>query len=357
MDSPLKFSTKKIIQTLDSASKTNDKNAFNSEKKNAIFSSKEVPDVSCCKEKDSENEEEEPKQLQKVVKRRKSKSKTINNTGNFGFKFGHMFKNTGLKSCQKREQNKSNRDYMEDFTLIIDSFNKDISKHLYCLFDGHGGDQVAKSCCEILPGILAAQLNNNPFDFDVALKNSFPLLEKEIKKSKINNVGCTATVVLICNKFLLCANVGDSTCVLITEKGFEKLSIDDKVTNPSEIERIKKKGGVIEDDRVGGIIAVTRSIGDFDLKNKGLICEPHITKILIEHTHKFLVIASDGIWDVITPEEVFKISSEVTDVDLLGEKLVQEALKKGSDDNISCIVVELNKSPVKKVCAENKKNT
>ena len=108
------------------------------------------------------------------------------------------------------------------------------------------------------------------------------------------------------------------------------------------MKRIEKEGGTIIDDRLGGILAVSRGLGDFDLKSKGLTCEPHITKKLIDHNINYCVLASDGVWDVLSPDEVAKIT-QTHKIDKMAKKIVETAMDRGSEDNISCIVVELNK--------------
>ena len=84
------------------------------------------------------------------------------------------------------------------------------------------------------------------------------------------------------------------------------------------MKRIEKEGGTIIDDRLGGILAVSRGLGDFDLKSKGLTCEPHITKKLIDHNINYCVLASDGVWDVLSPDEVAKITQTHTDAEHMG---------------------------------------
>ena len=79
------------------------------------------------------------------------------------------------------------------------------------------------------------------------------------------------------------------------------------------------------------------------MKTTGLICEPHIIKKLIEPNLKYCIIASDGLWDVLEPNDVLKITNDINEPNNIAKKLVEVALEKGSEDNISCVVVELNK--------------
>ena len=267
------------------------------------------------------------------ISRTKKKSKTIidNIEGS----------SLNYKYSEHLDQNPEFCDYMEDCALSINCFNKESYRHLFCIFDGHGGNVTAKLCVKKFPEIFRKCLLESPFDYEMALKKSFYLMDKEIEKIKATEVGNTATIVFINNRLLYCANVGDSSCALIGKTN-EFITTEDKCTNKNEMKRIEKEGGTIIDDRLGGILAVSRGLGDFDLKSKGLTCEPHITKKLIDHNINYCVLASDGVWDVLSPDEVAKIT-QTHKIDEMAKKIVETAMDRGSEDNISCIVVELNK--------------
>ena len=242
---------------------------------------------------------------------------------------------------QYLDQNAEYCDYMEDCALSINGFNKESYRHLFCIFDGHGGDITAKLCIKKYPEIFRKCLLESPSEYEMAFKKSFYLMDKEIGKIKATEIGNTATVVFINNKLLYCANVGDSSCAIISKTN-EFITIEDKCTNEKEIKRIEKEGGTIIEDRLEGILAVSRGLGDFDLKAKGLTCEPHITKKIIDQNMNYCVLASDGVWDALNPDEVARIIY-ANKFDETAKKIVEAAKVKGSEDNISCIVIELNK--------------
>ena len=99
------------------------------------------------------------------------------------------------------------------------------------------------------------------------------------------------------NNVLYVANVGDTRAVLSKSGQAERMSVDDKCDNIDEQIRIKQSNGLIVMNRVGGVLAVTRAFGDHSLKDSGLIAIPHIVKYTLKPFDKFLVIASDGVWD------------------------------------------------------------
>ena len=276
--------------------------------------------------KDSKNEELN-------ITRKKHKSKTIIDNSSSSA--------SAYRYSEYLDQNDEFCDYMEDCAISINSFNNEPYRHLFCIFDGHGGNITAKLCVKKFPEIFRKCLLELPFDYELAIRKSFYIMDKEIEQLKKLGVGNTATMVFINNKLLYCANVGDSSCALIGKTN-EFISVDDKCTNKDEMIRIEKEGGKIINNRLGGILAVSRGLGDFDLKKKGLICEPHITKRLIDPNLNYCVLASDGVWDVLSPNEVAKIAYN-NKIEHLAKMIVETALDRGSEDNISCIVIELNK--------------
>ena len=119
---------------------------------------------------------------------------------------------------------------------------------------------------------------------------------------------------------LLCANVGDSRCILVTDKEIIPLSIDQKPNDEKEQKRILKLGGEVSQYEEDGIksgpfrvwkkgemfpgIAMSRSIGDLIATSLGVIPEPvFIEKDIDEHC-KFMVLASDGVWEFLDNKTV-----------------------------------------------------
>ena len=80
----------------------------------------------------------------------------------------------------------------------------------------------------------------------------------------------------------------------------EKACTGIMMTSLNLINRIKNGGGIVMENRVAGSLAVTRAFGDHALKNDGVTAKPYINKHVLRPFDKFLVIASDGVWDVLT---------------------------------------------------------
>ena len=168
---------------------------------------------------------------------------------------------------------------------------------------------------------------------------TYKKVDEKTQAKNIIESGNTATTVYIDDNMLYCANVGDSKCVLVKKESIDKLSYDDKITDEEELKRIKSEGGQIIDERLGGILAISRSFGDNDLKKCGLTSTPHFSKRVLTEKDRFCIVASDGVWDVITDEILLQLSKDAKDPDSLAKTLIDESVKLGSTDNISCIVI------------------
>lgn len=252
----------------------------------------------------------------------------------------------------KEDRNSSFRNTMEDFSRIIDRFMNDNNKGLFCLYDGHGGSEPVKYVNDKLPDIFSKFLFETKNNVEKSLIYSFRKVDDELKLlSDCENVGTTACVVFIFKdadiitggrKTIYCANIGDTRCLLVSNSGSKRMSYDHKCTDESEVARIRKVGGVVFNGRVFGQLALSRALGDHAMKKYGVICTPHIYKHIVSEKDKFIVLCSDGVWDVLTDDEVYSLSLKIKNADEFSSLIVNTALERGSRDNISCIVIKIN---------------
>lgn len=132
----------------------------------------------------------------------------------------------------------------------------------------------------------------------------------EIARKNRDVAGTTALIALLEGTHLVVANVGDSRGVMCDSKGNAiPLSFDHKPQQLKESKRIREAGGFITFNgvwRVAGILATSRALGDYPLKHKNLvIADPDIlTFDLNDHKPHFIILASDGLWDTFSNEEV-----------------------------------------------------
>ena len=112
-----------------------------------------------------------------------------------------------------------------------------------------------------------------------------------------------------------------------------------------EVKRIKDQGGIVFQGRIFGKLILTRTIGDKEMKKYGVIPEPDFYVKRIENEDIFIVIGSDGIWDVINQEEAFRMGIEkgLSSEDF-SQKLIKISEERDTRDNACCIVIKLNKN-------------
>jgi len=145
--------------------------------------------------------------------------------------------------------------------------------------------------------------------------------------------------------FLQCANVGDSTAFMLLNGEVVILSEDHKATNIKERARLEAMGISlpVNSTRLAGL-AISRAFGDFFPKEIacGIISAPHVSlKYEIPENTK-VIVASDGLWDVITSEEAFELIKNMDNASEAAHKLVKTAMSKfGCYDNITVIVIHL----------------
>lgn len=168
----------------------------------------------------------------------------------------------------------------------------------------------------------------------------------EMAKRVSNFAGTTALITVMHHTKLIVANVGDSRGVMCDYKGNAiPLSFDHKPQQVREQKRIADAGGFISFKgvwRVAGILATSRALGDYPLKEKNLvIAEPDILSFdLIDHRPMFLILATDGLWDTFTNEEAVAFIRDRLDEPHFGAKSITlQSYNRGSVDNITVLVI------------------
>ena len=253
-----------------------------------------------------------------------------------------------IKSYYKYEdQNINYRKEMEDKSYININFleknNHTIS--LFAIYDGHGGKIVSEYLYNNFEKILQSNIEKNNFIIKKSLNDSFIEINENLSKIPNTKItGSTATVILIDNNILYCANVGDSQCYYISKDKITKLTDLHNCNNKIEVERIKKNNGMIFGNRVFGSLSLTRSIGDLDFKIYGVNAIPNIVKeVLREDYSKYIILGSDGVWDVVNENDLVDIEKNSGGVTKdFCERIVNFAIEKGSKDNVSCIVIKIS---------------
>jgi len=222
---------------------------------------------------------------------------------------------------------------------------------LAAVFDGHNGDAAASFCAEQLGvELLSAWPAALPLSdaASAALSTSFVALNRRFLAEQPHDVsGCTALAALLVNSTLLVANAGDCQCKLWRGDGVLALSREHIASDGAERARIMQAGGAVSATadgklRVGGVIQVTRCIGDQPLRKLGLIAEPEMRVVELCAEDKVLLVASDGLWDVMPDDRLLHcLRNTAQSPDLIAKRLIFDAMERGTDDNVSVIVVIL----------------
>lgn len=268
------------------------------------------------------------------------------------------------------------RKTMEDTHIHLLNYNGPRTS-IFGIFDGHGGDRAAKLVerdfvTEFKKQLLETKPSFKKIDaINSALTQTCNKIDTYITAQGIAS-GTTALVACIEDNQLSLAWVGDSRAIVIRDGEIVLATMDHKPNDPVEQSRIEKAGGRVEKYGVWRVdeLALSRSLGDFKIKAKhpgAIIATPDIFDLTLQD-NDIIVLACDGIWDVFNNEEVKKIvldalrktsltgnSSDLLPreeiqefgnnihISLVARHLINSAFKKGSNDNLSALIIQYRK--------------
>lgn len=217
------------------------------------------------------------------------------------------------------------------------------------VYDGHGGRKAALAAAEMItPYFLHAWSKEyekplkEQSPVNELLRTSYLATDKYVIESGSDSGTTAAGFYLIEDRFYA-VNCGDTRIVIGVSDGVSTLTLDHKPNVPEELQRIEDGGGFVISfgvSRVQGILAVSRSIGDKSLKPY-VIAEPRIAEGRLGRENDFLIIACDGVWDVLSPDIVIAMVRAAVDVQAAAETIKNTAIDSGSNDNITVIVLDL----------------
>ncbi|BGP58223.1 Protein phosphatase 2C 2 [Rhodotorula sphaerocarpa] len=233
----------------------------------------------------------------------------------------------------------------------------------FAVYDGHGGSTVAKFAGDTVHSRLASNDHFKKRNWEASLKRAYLETDEDLRANpdfKGDPSGCTAVSTIITPEMnIVCANAGDSRAVMSVGGEAKPLSFDHKPTNEGETSRIVAAGGFVEFGRVNGNLALSRALGDFDFKQSEnldpesqiVTADPDITVHEATPEDEFVVIACDGIWDVLTSQQVIDFVrlaiSQGKSLQTVCEEMLDRCLAPDSDwggvgcDNMTMMVVAL----------------
>ncbi|KAL1459993.1 hypothetical protein WDU94_011934 [Cyamophila willieti] len=206
------------------------------------------------------------------------------------------------------------RNHMEDHHNLFLNLPDDHKAAFFAVFDGHGGSSIAEYAMKHLHKRIVRRSEYNKSIVE-AMEDGFLDIDQIMKEDHTlngNECGCTAICVLIKNNLLYCANAGDSRAIACVNGMVYPLSYDHKPNNTREKKRILAAGGTVKFNRVNGMLAVSRALGDHQFKkneslgprDQAVTALPDVTEQTLTPDWEFLVLACDGIWDVMSNQEV-----------------------------------------------------
>jgi serine/threonine protein phosphatase PrpC len=266
--------------------------------------------------------------------------------------------------------------HMEDAHIVHAPAGGDFA--FFGVFDGHGGHHAAHFCRDNLHFNVMASSSFRSGDPRAALRDGFRKTERDLIKEQRERAmlsrdgdgggyeanagggaGCCGSTVLL---MLLQAEnahmawLGDCRAVLCRGGAAIALTEDHSLQDDGERARALADGGLVEGNRLGGFLEVARALGDFDhtqgRKPAGLSASPELRTHAVQPEDEFVVLGSDGLWGVVRPDDAVRLArAELQaydcDATIASEKLVEVAIKRHCDDNVTAMVVCLNFSPSK----------
>lgn len=246
------------------------------------------------------------------------------------------------------------RPYQEDAYAVCPA------TRLVAVFDGHGGGAVSKYCAanvvSHVRGALGSAGEGEPMPS--VLMRAFVDMDEGAARAgaggPFGHTGCTACVAVCGADDVWVANAGDSRAVLCIDGVVAQLTRDHKPELPDERARVVGNGGTVAQDgygswRINSTLNVSRGIGDWHLRPL-VVCTPEVTHVRRPRrpfTRAFMVIGSDGLWDVYSSEGLCRDLCARLDDGATPQQAVQRAVNDAVDarpatsDNVTAAFVHL----------------
>jgi serine/threonine protein phosphatase PrpC len=252
------------------------------------------------------------------------------------------------------------RDQNEDKDTIVINLNNEnntIAKlNMFGIYDGHGGKFVSKYLSEKLPQYFLDKNINLPLSGKY-IRDIFAIVQKNLETQHPLEADYCGSTCLVAfeyihdkKRYIDVVNLGDSRCIISRNNIATVITKDHKPNWPDEKKRLQQMGGEIYFDGVDwriGALSVSRSFGDLDSKPY-ISIKPDIFRYKLTRKDQFMIIACDGLWDVLENQEAINfVISQCYDLEgnrinkktNIARMLADLALQKGSSDNITAIVV------------------
>ena len=217
--------------------------------------------------------------------------------------------------------------------LVIESWGEET---ILAVFDGHRSREVVSHAAVSIVDFVRARVGVST-SWGEALKAALCDCNESARVEGLRG-GSTVVIVAVLGNVLWCCNAGDSRAVAgLRGGGVKRLSVDHRGDTHSEVLRIKEAGGSVWGGRLGGMLQVTRGLGDFDREADGFSCAADVAWVMSEDV-EFVILASDGLWDVLEDAACCGLVREWGAEEDAAGRLGVHARSLGSIDDISVIV-------------------
>jgi serine/threonine protein phosphatase PrpC len=238
---------------------------------------------------------------------------------------------------------------------------------LFGILDGHCGRRVADLGSQYFPEFYLSHPDAGKNPAAALVDSGIRTDHRVFQTIHRQDGGSTLIVGLILGRTLYVACIGDARAVLCEAGRAVAMSIDHKPTDPAEQQRVSRCGGMVHFGRVGGCLAVSRALGDFEFKFNGLkyVHKEYqvsnvadIRSINLTDASQFVILACDGLWDVMTNDEAVQWvtdyigraveTSKSATIDRskvlnnCSQALAEHAVNRGSMDNVSVTLIALH---------------
>lgn len=240
------------------------------------------------------------------------------------------------------------REVMEDGYGFMLDIHGDPKQAFFTVIDGHGGRAAAEYVAGNLGRNIVKELGNigdEGVQLEQAMRVGYQVTDKEFLSQGVTSGACTASV-LLKDSELHVANAGDCRVVLSRNGVADSLTKDHRLSREDERSRIENAGAFVHFCngawRVQGSLAVSRAIGDLHLK-EWIISEPETKGLSLTSDCEFLIMASDGLWDKVNAQEAVDVVSRNKSSMESCKKLIDISSSRGNMDDITVMVINLDK--------------
>jgi serine/threonine protein phosphatase PrpC/Leucine-rich repeat (LRR) protein len=224
------------------------------------------------------------------------------------------------------------RPTMEDAIIVRRNFRPGVD--FFAVFDGHCGHSAARYAAAAFPALFKG--------IEITVESVRTVFDRfHSQLISLNDMsGCTVDLVFLEKTKVTIVHLGDGKVVIYDREGVPKFQTEEHIPIlRRELERLRDEKVTVARKRTSGVMAMSKSLGDAEIK--GMSQVPDFDVIELSESDGWIVIGCDGIWDDLDPVSAGKTLLRARSTKEAARLLRDQAYGRGSDDNISVIVIKL----------------